>query len=69
MMHCWCIDAASNTSACMMQGCQYTCVVETPERVVFAVGSDRKIKELADGGNGMQVPDRVLRPSSEAGMC
>lgn len=40
-----------------MQGCQYTCVVETAERVVLAVGSDRKIKELADGGNGMQVPE------------
>lgn len=38
------------------QGCQYFCVIATPERVLFATGSDRKVKELEDtSGAGMQV--------------
>eukprot|EP00217_Crustomastix_stigmatica_P010708 CAMPEP_0183813298 /NCGR_PEP_ID=MMETSP0803_2-20130417/52843_1 /TAXON_ID=195967 /ORGANISM="Crustomastix stigmata, Strain CCMP3273" /LENGTH=1181 /DNA_ID=CAMNT_0026058151 /DNA_START=28 /DNA_END=3573 /DNA_ORIENTATION=- len=33
----------------VLKGCNYTCVVATPDtRSIFAVGSDRKIKELDD---------------------
>ncbi len=39
-----------------MQGCQYSCVVATPERAMFVAGSDRKVKELEDSESaGMQI--------------
>jgi hypothetical protein len=39
-----------------VQGCQYSCVVATPERAMFVAGSDRKVKELEDSDSaGMQI--------------
>ena len=45
----------------VMQGCSYSCVVATPDsRALYAVGSDRKLKELEDtAGTGTQITKEV----------
>ncbi len=52
------------------QGCQYFCVIATPERVLFATGSDRKVKELEDtSGAGMQVCMQLALACGWASAC
>ncbi|KAK9845760.1 hypothetical protein WJX81_001703 [Elliptochloris bilobata] len=56
----WALAGFRRERETVIKGCQYSTVIETPERVVFAAGSDRKIKELADtSGAGMQVVREV----------
>ena len=52
----WQLKDFKRTSENVLKSCQYTCAVCTSDaRSIFAVGSDRKIKEISDGNINKDV--------------
>merc|ERR1719440_712697 len=66
----WQLKDFRRTSENVLKSCSYTCAVCTPDaRSIFAVGSDRKLKEIADSNitkdfdTGVQINQIVLSHS------
>lgn len=52
----WTMKDCKREKEHVLKGCNYTCVVSTPDdHSVFAVGSDKKLKEFEDQAGSAQI--------------
>ena len=63
----WNLSSGKRETECVLKSCSYNCVTVSPDaKIIFAVGSDQTLKEIADSSVSLPRPHlRAVRWSAE----
>lgn len=63
----WSLSSGKRETECVLKSCSYNCVTISPDaKIIFAVGSDHTLKEIADSSVSLPPPAPGL-PSDRRG--
>lgn len=67
----WNLSSGKRETECVLKSCSYNCVTVSPDsKIIFAVGSDQTLKEIADSSVSRPgPPSRLLHWSAEGSLC
>ena len=58
----WSVSSGKRETECVLKSCSYNCVTVSPDaKIIFAVGSDHTLKEIADSSVSLPLPAPGLR--------
>lgn len=53
----WNLSTGKRETECVLKSCSYNCVTISPDsKIIFAVGSDQTLKEIADSSVSLPLP-------------
>lgn len=53
----WNLSTGKRETECVLKSCSYNCVTVSPDaKIIFAVGSDHTLKEIADSSVSLPLP-------------
>lgn len=60
----WSLSSGKRETECVLKSCSYNCVTVSPDaKIIFAVGSDQTLKEIADSSVSPPGPAPGCRPA------
>lgn len=68
----WNLSSGKRQTECVLKSCSYNCVTVSPDaKIIFAVGSDQTLKEIADSSVSLPglPPSHCTHPWETASMC
>ncbi|XP_058298827.1 cilia- and flagella-associated protein 57 isoform X3 [Hylobates moloch] len=64
----WNLSTGKRETECVLKSCSYNCVTVSPDaKIIFAVGSDHTLKEIADSSMLLTFDDQFLLTAAEDG--